>query len=163
MLSQDIISFAILLIAISELISFLLLRRQIRQEHDWVDSRGTVGEQIGAWLLFRESEEEPTNLDVVASRVGSAMVSSINRVEGGLKSGEVRHQNMVDNKILAAVKVHNPDVADINFWLEKLGLGELASPEEIKYVMRSLERLGLGNLLGTRAQSSSKSDGRFKY
>ena len=98
---------------------------------------------------------------MLASRFASAMVGNINRVEAGRSSGEVRHQSMVDNKIFAAVKENNPDVAELNFWLEKVGLGELADPAEMKYVIKALEKYGLGSLLGAKNTGSMSNNGRM--
>lgn len=112
-----------------------------------MDENGTAGEQIGEWLLASESEESPCNLDVLASRFASAMVGNLNRVEAGMKSGEVRHLRAIDNRVLEAVKTNNPDIRVATRILEELGLGDLTeNQEDLKYVLEKYGgMLGMGN------------------
>lgn len=114
------------------------------------EENGSVGDQIGNWLTFTEKEGEPTNLEVLAQTAGRAMFSSASASMKAGMSGDVRHQNGIDKQLFAAMQNSNPEMKAISVFLDKLGLGDLASPEEMPYVINWLQK---NQLLG-KAQNN---------
>ena len=147
-----------------EWISFHGIAKKIDAERLRMEENGTAGEQIGEWLLASESEESPSNLDVLVSRFASAMVGNINRVEAGMKSGEVRHLRAIDSRVLEAVKTNNPDIRVATRILEELGLGDLTeNQEDLKYVLEKYGgMLGMGNNGNPMQRSQSRSQYKLK-
>lgn len=151
--------------AIIELASIFFIDRRLSREHNWLEKRGTFGDQIGEWLLESDGEGQPNNLDVLSSRFASAMVGNINRVDAGMKSGEVRHQKMIDNKIFGAMSAQNPDMRIVTRILTELGLEDLANAEDLPYVLNWLRKnQGLGFSPQQHSSSNQQSNkGRMQY
>jgi len=151
--------------AIIELASIFFIDRRLSREHNWIEERGTLGDQLGAWLLESDGEGQPTNLDVVSRRFASAMVGNINRVDAGMKSGEVRRQKMIDNKIFGAMNAKNPEMRVVTRLLEEIGLEDLANAEDLPYVLNWLRKnQGLGfNQMHNSSSKQQTSQGRMQY
>jgi hypothetical protein len=120
------------------------------------EENGTIGEQLGNWLMFTEKEGEPTNLQVIAQAAGQAMFASANASMKGQMSGDVRHQKGVDGQIFEALENANPQMKAITIFLDKLGLGDLATPEELPYVLNWLQK---NQALGGAMQNDGHSSG----
>lgn len=143
------VALLVALIATSvEYLSFRGISQKIDEERAKHDAKGSIGEQIGDWLLYRENEGEPSNLDVVADRVAHAMVVGVSAQAAGLASGDSRRKSMVENKLFNAVSNANPNMKVIGMILEKLGLEELNSPELMPYVIDFFRKNGGTGLLG---------------
>lgn len=128
-----------------------ITQRIDQQTAEW-EERGTVGEQFGEWLL-EPREDGVNNLQAISSHVANAMVVGINSQAAGRASGDARHQKMVDNKLFNALSAANPDLGMIKAFLTKIGLEELATSEQLPYVMRFLKKSNLLPFLNKDGQA----------
>ena len=141
-----------LLIGILEIVSVWLVRSRLKYEHDFMVERGTAGEQLGEWLMTKESDAEdaPMMLDVLAARIGRMMFQAQRAVTGQEHSVEARHFNSVDEKVFEALKNNNPEVRIIANVLEQLGLGDLVNEKDLPYIMQKYGKtMGLGQIQGS--------------
>lgn len=111
------------------------------------EQNGTFGEQLNSWLFAKEKEgsDEPTNLELITDMIGSRFYHSVNASLAGARSGDVRLQKAVDNRVFDAVKDNNPELKLLTTILEKLGLGDLTTPELLPLAASSVQKLGLFN------------------
>lgn len=119
------------------------------------EQNGTFGEQLNSWLFAKEKDEDETNLEIITSMIGKTFYASVNSSLAGQKSGDVRLQQSVDNRVFDAVKENNPELKLLVTVLEKLGLGDLTTPELLPLAASSVQRLGLFNN-GSSLSSASK-------
>lgn len=154
--ASDLLSVAILLIAVSELVAFILLRRQISREHDWIESRGTVGEQFGEWLTEPASKEEgaPSNLAALSAVAGTTIAKSMRMSAMQEGSVDARHFNSVDEKVFEALKDSSPEARLVAGVLEQLGLGDMVNEQDLPYIMQKY-----GHLLGMEQAQGNPSRG----
>lgn len=131
------------------------VQNQLAEATSLWKGKGDLGDQLGEYLMERESEDKPTNMEVLGSVLGSSMVKSMNATTAGVKSGDVRLQKSVDNQVFEAVKGSDPNLALISSVLDKLGLGELATPELLPYAARAIQKFGLhdGGSLPSRSSN----------
>lgn len=146
---------------IVEVYSIMAFNKKFNERAEWYEQRGDVGEQFGRWLLYSEKEGDPSNLDVLSRRFAHAMVVGVNAQVAGQKSGDVRRQSMVDNKLFSAIQQANPDAKAIGIFLEKIGLEELNVPEFMPMVLNYLRKNGGSSFSGSNpsSHSSRKSSG----
>jgi hypothetical protein len=121
---------------------------------EW-QGKGEIGTQIGNWLLASEKEGEPSNIDVLSNMVGLAMAKGMRNAYAGEKSGDVRLQKGIDQRVFDAVKEANPELNLISVGLEKLGLGDLATPELLPYAAKALGKYLPKDLLGGQIQQNN--------
>lgn len=101
----------------------------------WIDS--TIEE-------FLSPNENGQNIvDLLADRFGKGFRMSL--LAG--KSADTRHQQMVEGRVFDAAKQQIPELSLILKALDSFGLGDLATPEELPYLMRAAQKYGLFDML----------------
>ena len=126
--------------------------RYIKAEFDtrakqW-EANGSVGEQLGEWILASKNPDEPCNGEVIGSIIGSSMAKSMRNAYAGEKSGDVRLQKGIDGKVFEAIQDANPEMKLIGTALDRLGLGDLNTPELLPYAAKALGKYVPKDLLG---------------
>lgn len=148
--------FAIFVAAVGATIEVLSIRhidKRFQAETDAWKERGDLGEQLGGWLLAKEAEDKPSNLEILTQLTGQNLAKSMRLSAAAEVSGDVRHEKAIENRVMEAVKTNMPD-SEVFWILEKLGLADVTSPEDIAIVMRVVKRLGLDKILsGGQGQS----------
>jgi len=81
-------------------------------------------------------------VDSLAARFGKGFRMSLL----AQKSGEARHEKMIENRVFAAAKEKIPELQLGLSALEQLGLGDLATPENLPALYRVAQKYGLLNL-----------------
>lgn len=149
-------------IAITSLIcalgALLLANRVYRKAPPWIDEKieGIMGG-------FMEPDEEGKNgIDRIAERFGTSFRMSLM----AQKSGQVRHEKMIENRVFEAVKENSPEIKIALQVLEKVGLSDLATPENMPALLNLANKYGLFGMMGNfnsfKAKSSSGNKDIFK-
>jgi len=131
------------------------LDKRLEEEAKVWTERGDIGEQLGAWLLNKEAEDKPSNLEILTALTGQNLAKSMRLSAAAEISGDVRHEKAIENRVMEAVKTSMPD-SEVFWVLEKLGLADLTSPEDVAVVMRVVKRLGIDKVLGGVPQGKGK-------
>lgn len=103
---------------------------------------------------MKPDEEGNSFIDLLAARFGKGFRMSLL----AQKSGEVRHQKMIENRVFEAIKDHNPEIKLALTALDKFGLGDLATPENMPALIQVANKYGLFGVLGN-TPGKSRSDG----
>ncbi len=149
--------------AVSSVIDFIQTWhiRKVQNKLDEVSAlwqgKGDIGDQFGKWLLFRESTEKPSNLQVCAIEVGSQIASSIRGSVMGSASGEARHLKGIEAKVMDLMEPDAPEMKLAKSILERIGL----PIEELPYVIQTLQKYGHMNPQGFQGNNGSKSKNVF--
>lgn len=123
----------------------------------WED-KGSVGAQIGEWLMESEGEGKPTNLQVAALDVGQALYASLRNGAAAVMGGEKRHESMVENRTLEAIENSDPEMKVLKGFFERFGLLDLWNPEDIPAVVKVLQKHGiLGGSFSPPSNSTARS------
>jgi len=149
------VAFAALLIAffgaLVEIYSIRAIDKRLQREHNWMEERGTAGEQFGQWLLYKENEKDPTNIEVLADTVVSRLGEHQRFSSMQEASVDARIQNKYDAKVMEALKKQVP----IGYRLlmkvaEQLGfdLEEIISSDELGPFLRSLQKYNIPVMYG---------------
>jgi hypothetical protein len=123
--------------------------RFFHNEPPWLEARidGLLG-------TFFEPGPEGTNLiDMIGERLGAS-------IKGGLmghKSGEARHEKMLEKRVFGAVLEKSPELQIGMKALESFGLGDLATPENLPALLSLANKYGLFNLLKGNSPGESRS------
>lgn len=145
-----------------EVYSIRSFNKKFNERAQWYEERGSLGDQLGTWLLSSEGEDKPSNLDVLTSAAGAAFYRSSTASLAGLKSGEVRHFQKVEDDVFNSLLDSDPDVKFIAGLLEKAGLGEYVNPKDLPYIIQKFGGRLLGNDGNPRYRGKAQ-DSRFKY
>ena len=143
------------IIALTSLFStFLALSlafRVYRKAPPWID------EKIEGFLsTFLQPDEEGKNLvDHLADRFGRGFRMSLL----SQKSGEVRHEKMLEKRVFDAAMEKSPEMKIGMQVLDKLGLGDLATPENIPALFKLADKYGLLGMLKGNSPGSESSHG----
>ena len=63
------------------------------------------------------------------------------------KSGEVRHQKAIENRVFQAVMDNSPEMKIGMKVLEQIGLGDLATPENLPALLQIVQKYNLFGML----------------
>ena len=125
------------------------------------EERGDIGQQFGNFLMAREAQDKPTNLQIMATEVGQTLYASLRSGANAALSGDKRHENMVENKTLEALEASDPEMKVLKGIFERLGLDDMWNPDDIPSVVNVLRKhgvLGGGNgAIAPRGNSRSNS------
>jgi len=144
--------------AIIELASIFFIDRRLTREHDFIEERGTFGDQLHEYLIHQDNPESPTNLQVIAQMFTHTMMTGFKAQNAGLASGDSRRANMVQNKVFEYIASNNPDIGLAKKIGEQLGLEE----GDLPLIIHALKKFGLGDLIPSIPTPTSKSSDAFK-
>jgi len=136
---------------IVELASILFIDRRLTREHDFLEERGTFGDQLNDYLIDKDTPEGPTNLEVITDVFASRLVTGMKAQTAGIASGDSRRASMVTNKVFDYIAANNPDIALARKIGEKLGLED----EDLELVIHALRKFG-GGIVGSQHNPSSQ-------
>jgi len=112
--------------------------------------------------LVEENSEGASFLDAVAQKFGQSLRMGLL----AQKSGAVRHNKMIENRVFEAVKGQSPELNLILKALDKFGLGDLATPENLPALLGMAQKYGLfGNFLKKPSPNNPRgtSDGDLTF
>ena len=105
----------------------------------WIDAK--IENLLGTFL---EPDEEGKNLvDHLADRFGRGFRMSLL----AQKSGEVRHEKMLEKRVFEAVKSNSPELQLGLKALEQFGLGDLATPENLPALLALANKYNLFGMM----------------
>jgi len=138
-----VISLAITIIILTQAWNFF------HNEPPWLEERIE-----GLLSTFFEPDENGQNMvDQIGARLGASIKGSFM----GQKSGEVRHEKMLEKRVFTAAVENVPELKIGLAALDKLGLGDIATPENAPALLSLANKYGLlGFLKGNNPGSSSE-------
>lgn len=144
-----------LAVGLLEIASVWLVNRRLQFEHDFMVSRGTLGEQLGEYLMAPNSEEEgaPTNLTALASHFAKEMHQIGRFSDMQEKSVESRILNKYDDAIHEGLKAKIPfPYKTLMKAAEYFGLNldEIIDKGELQAFVLSLSKHGGVPIIGTQ-------------
>jgi len=116
-------------------------------EPSWIEPRieGLLG-------TFLEPNPEGKNMvDLIGERLGAS-------IKGGLmghRSGEVRHEKAIENRVFQAVVEKSPEMKIGLKVLDEFGLGDLATPENLPALLQIANKYGLFGLMKGNSPGTS--------
>jgi len=128
--------------------------RFFHNEPPWLESRieGLME------TFFKPDEEGSSVIDAIGERLGRS-------IKGGLMghaSGEARHEKMLETRVVGALVESSPELKIGMVALEKLGLGDIATPENLPALLSLANKYGLfGMLKGNPSQSGHDYGGKM--
>lgn len=160
MISGDVALLLAILVGMLEIVSILVVNRKIDKEHDFMLERGTAGEQLGEWLVYREAEGEPTNIQVLTRLIASELHQTMKYSAAGKASVDARIQNKYDDQVMAALKSKVPVGYKILMRIaEELGfdLEGIIEADELGPWIASLNKAGVPLMMGESPNPSKRS------
>ncbi len=103
---------------------------------EWID--GFLEDKISLFMT-PDPETGQNFVDSLAARFGKGFRMSLL----AQKSGEARHQTMIENRVFAAAKERIPELQVGLAALDGLGLGDLATPENLPALYQVARKYGL--------------------
>lgn len=126
----------------------------IRHRPVWIDE--LIEE--GGDLLFKPDESGKSLIDHLAARFFQSAKMSL--LAG--RSGEVRHQKMIESRVFDALKDKSPELKLALSALDQFGLGDLATPENLPALITVANKYGLFNqFVGKNTPMNSKNKWKF--
>jgi len=83
--------------------------------------KGTVGEQIGEWLMEKEPDK-PSNLEILGAVAGSSMATSMRMSMAGEKSGDARLEQGIEKRFQDYMISIDPNLKDLAQLAEVIGI-----------------------------------------
>lgn len=125
--------------------------RFFHNEPPWLEERleGLLG------TFFEPDENGKNMVDAIGERLGAS-------IKGGLMghaSGEARHEKALEKRVFEAVKEKSPELKIGLEVLDKFGLGDLATPENMPALLELADKYGLFGML--KGNPSKSSEGRY--
>jgi len=101
----------------------------------------------GLLSTFFEPDENGKNMvDQIGARLGASIKGSFM----GQRSGEVRHEKMLETRVFDAAVENIPELKIGMAALEKLGLGDIATAENAPALLGLAQKWGLLGFLGKK-------------
>lgn len=127
--------------------ALLTARKIYRQAPLWVDGLiEDLPEKVDGVIdrqLERAMAPDPQSgmnlIDMLAARFGKGFRMSLL----AKKSGDARHENMIENRVFEAAKEQIPELQIGIAALEQFGLGDLATPENLPALYKIAKKYGL--------------------
>ena len=134
-------------------VAFFALRT-FQKRPAWIED--TVDELMSGFL---QVDEQGKNLvDHLAERFGKGFRMSLL----AQKSGEARHEKMLENRIIGAMMDKSPELKIAMAGLKQFGLEDIATPENMPALLKLAHKYGLfGMSQGIQANPSSNNKGRW--
>ena len=105
----------------------------------------------GLLSTFLEPDDKGQNMvDVIGQRLGAS-------IKGGLMghaSGEARHEKMLETRVIGAMMEKSPELKIGMQVLDQLGLGDIATPENLPALINLANKYGLFGMLKGKNPSS---------
>lgn len=123
------------------------------------EERGSMGEQIGEWLMEPSGDGKPSNLEVLASVVGVNVATSMRNSVAGQLSGDVRLEKSIEKRVQDYFVNIDPQLKDLSSFAELLGIPQ----EHLGLLARVLQRVApqLGGAGGTANNRVTSHNGEF--
>lgn len=133
-------------------------RRMFTSKPVWVNE---LFEDADNWLedkikvmLTPDPESGMNFVDALAARFGKGFRMSLL----AQKSGEARHEKMIEGRVFEAVKANSPEIQLGVTALDKLGLGDLVTAENMPALLKVAQKYGVfDNFLGSRGSETPNS------
>jgi len=145
--------------------ALLTARKIYRQAPLWVEPLiENLPEKVDSVIdrqLERAMAPDPKTglnlIDMLAARFGKGFRMSLL----AQKSGEARHENMIEKRVFSAAKDNIPELQLAMSAMEQFGLGDLATPENLPALLKVAQKYGLfgGGLTG-KPQNNGGGRGR---
>jgi len=136
-----------LLSVFSAFFALLLAFRIYRKAPPWIDEKIE-----GLTSTFLEPDEEGKNIvDYLAERFGQGFRMSLL----AQKSGEVRHEKGIEKRVFQAVMDKSPEMKIGLKVLDELGLGDLATPENMPALLKIAQKYGVFDMFGGMVKGNS--------
>jgi len=138
------------------LTALFLAVRIYRKAPPWIDEKIE-----GVMSTFLEPDEDGKNIvDHLGDRFGRGFRMSLM----AQKSGEVRHNKAIEERVFNAVVEKSPEMKLGMKVLDELGLGDLATPENLPALLQIAEKYGVfqmfkGNSPGQNLTRSRSTQG----
>lgn len=137
--------------AVVEIYSIRAIDKRLQREHDYIESRGTMGEQFLDSLYTAEDAQNPESplvIDALAMRIAHVFYKSQSMASAQEKSVRSKIQNKWDGRIGEALKNKMPpQMKLIQKGLEWLGIdidiNEIYNAGEMGEVTNSMKKAGL--------------------
>jgi len=125
--------------------------RFFHNEPPWLEARieGLLG------TFFEPDKDGQNMVDMIGNRLGAS-------IKGGLmghKSGEVRHERAMEKRVFQAVVDKSPEMKIGLQVLDELGLGDLATPENLPTLLQIANKYGLFGLMKGNSPGESHGQG----
>lgn len=131
-------------------------RRLFKKEPEWLNefvedkkvsviegANDFIDQKIASFMAV-DPETGVNFVDALAARFGKGFRMSLL----AQKSGEARHTQMIENRVFDAMKDQSPELKLGLQALDKFGLGDLATPENLPALLQIAQKYGLfGNFL----------------
>lgn len=149
--------------AIIEVLSIRAIDKRLQREHDYIENRGTVGEQFGEYLEETEDgkpagPENPTRLQAWSHIIGQTVFQSGRMSDMQAKSVGAKIQNRYDQEVREGVK-HNMTPKMKMIWkiAEKLGFDpdEIIEKGELTEFLQALKNNGVDESFASSGGGSS--------
>lgn len=130
---------------VSAFAALFIAFRIYRKAPPWIDDKIE-----GVLATFLEPDAEGKNVvDHIADRFGKGFRMSLL----AQKSGEARHQKAIENRVFEAVMEKSPEMKIGMKVLDELGLGDLATPENLPALLEIANKYGLFGLVNQKKNS----------
>jgi len=129
--------------------------RFFHNEPPWLENRieGLLG------TFFEPDENGQNMVDMIGVRLGAS-------IKGGLmghRSGEVRHEKALEKRVLQAVMDKSPEMKIGMQVLEEVGLGDLATPENMPALMTLAKKYGVFDMIPGLLKGNSPGESGHGY
>ena len=125
--------------------------RLFRKAPPWLDEKIE-----STFAVFLEPDDQGRNMvDALGERLGRS-------IKGGLMghaSGEARHEKMLEKRVIGALMDNSPEMKIGMQVLDKFGLGDIATPENLPALLNLANKYGLFGLLKGNPDRSSEAYG----
>jgi len=151
------------IIAVSSLVSALVLglsalriaRSFQRHRPAWIDE--TVEEYMETFL--KPNPDGDSLIDGIVDKVSERFGKGFRMSLMAQKSGEVRHANMIEKRVFEAALDKSPELKIGMKVLDELGLGDLATPENLPALLQIANKYGLFGLMKGNSPGESGHSG----
>jgi len=149
----------VILSVVNGVIALYLLKRAsslLKSEPEWLNDFVEDKKVSFMESLIGEDENGNSFFDAAAQKFGQSLRMSLL----AQKSGDVRHQNMIEGRVFDAVKENSPELKIGLKALEHFGLGDLATPENLPALMQVAQKWGLfGSFINKGGANPNRNNG----
>lgn len=118
----------------------------------WIDE--TIEEYLETFLT--PNKEGVSVLDGIVEKVAARFGQGFRMSLMAQKSGEVRHNKAIENRVFEAVIDKSPEMKIAMKALEQLGLDDLATPENMPALIQIANKYGIFGMLKGNSPGSSQ-------
>jgi hypothetical protein len=107
--------------------------------------------------FLKPNQDGVSVLDGVVDKISERFGKGFRMSLMAQKSGEVRHEAALEKRVFTAALDHSPELKVGMSVLEKLGLGDLATPENLPALLSLANKYGLFGMLKGNSPGESRS------